>query len=348
MIPEKELFEIREHLSKAHNPVFFFDNDCDGLISFILLKRLIERGKGVAIKSFPGVDVSYIKKVDEFNADYIFVLDKPYISEEFIREAEFRKINIVWIDHHEIEGVVKSDFLHYYNPLKFNFNVPTSYISYLVSQREQDRWLCLIGCVADFYLPDFYPSVHTNYPELLLKKVNSPFEIYYSSEFGKLVDIVDFSLKDKTSSVVNFLNFISKAKSPYDLLKEDKSNLSFLTHYSKIKKSYDKIISKAKSIARNSNKFIFFKYAGDLSMSSNIANELSFRFPGKVIIVAYIKGGIANLSIRGEPVDVRELTLKAISKIPGAIGGGHKYATGAKISVSELDNFRSYFEKHLK
>ena len=32
MLTEKQLKEIREHLEKAQNPVFFFDNDADGLI----------------------------------------------------------------------------------------------------------------------------------------------------------------------------------------------------------------------------------------------------------------------------------------------------------------------------
>lgn len=344
MIGKNEILEIREHLNNSSNPVFFFDNDCDGFISFMLLKRYSGKGKGVAIKSFPELDESYIKKVDEFNSDCIFVLDKPLISEDFIREAEMRKIKIVWIDHHEVEVNLKSDFVYYYNSSNFkNSNVPTSYISYLVSEKKNDDWICLIGCVADFYIPDFFSKVVDKYPELLIRKVDSPFEIYYNSDFGKLIDIVGFCLKNRTKDVVNLINFFSKVNSPYDLLKEDKNNLVFLNHYEKIKKVYDKFIAKAKSIARNSRGVVFFKYAGDLSMSSNIANELSFRFPSKIIVVAYLKGNVVNISIRGSVVDVRKITLKAISKIPGAVGGGHKYATGAKISFDDFENFKKYF-----
>jgi len=50
---EKQVAEVREHLEKAQNPVFFFDNDPDGLCSFLLLQRYIGRGRGVVIKSFP-------------------------------------------------------------------------------------------------------------------------------------------------------------------------------------------------------------------------------------------------------------------------------------------------------
>ena len=73
MLTEKQVKEIHEHLEKAQNPIFFFDNDPDGLCSFLLLQRYIERGKGVAIKSFPSLDASYCRKVEELNADYVFI-----------------------------------------------------------------------------------------------------------------------------------------------------------------------------------------------------------------------------------------------------------------------------------
>ena len=44
MLTKKQINEIREHLEKAQNPLFFFDNDPDGLCSFLLLQRYIGRG----------------------------------------------------------------------------------------------------------------------------------------------------------------------------------------------------------------------------------------------------------------------------------------------------------------
>ena len=48
MLSEKQMQELKEHLDRAQNPLFFFDNDADGLCSFLLLARYIGRGKGVA------------------------------------------------------------------------------------------------------------------------------------------------------------------------------------------------------------------------------------------------------------------------------------------------------------
>jgi single-stranded DNA-specific DHH superfamily exonuclease len=73
MLNKESKKEIREHLEKAQNPVFFFDNDQDGLCSFLLLQRFIGRGNGIAVKSFPEMTVDYFRRVLELNADYIFI-----------------------------------------------------------------------------------------------------------------------------------------------------------------------------------------------------------------------------------------------------------------------------------
>ena len=59
MLTLKQITEIREHLEKAQNPLFLFDNDNDGLTSFLILQRFIGRGKGIAIKTFPDLNIFY-------------------------------------------------------------------------------------------------------------------------------------------------------------------------------------------------------------------------------------------------------------------------------------------------
>jgi len=67
MLTKNQIIQIKEHLEKAQNPLFFFDNDQDGLCSFLLLQRFIERGKGVPVRSFPGLTKEYFRKVNELN-----------------------------------------------------------------------------------------------------------------------------------------------------------------------------------------------------------------------------------------------------------------------------------------
>ena len=63
-------------------------------------------------------------------------------------------------------------------------------------------------------------------------------------------------------------------------------------------------------IRRDQGKLIFFEYSGDLSISSDISNELSFLYPEKLIVVAYSSGPITNISMRGK--NVRNLIEKII------------------------------------
>ena len=154
MLSQEQIAEIREHLEKAQNPVFFFDNDIDGLMSFVILRRYLGRGKGVAIKSFPELDKSYIHKAEEFNSDYIIILDKPIVSNEFLEEAKQRNLPILWIDHHEIDSSYTGDNLSYYNPI-FSHNKssePTSYIVYKISARKEDLWFAMAGSISDNFL----------------------------------------------------------------------------------------------------------------------------------------------------------------------------------------------------
>lgn len=345
MLTKEQLEEIREHLNRSQNPVFFFDNDCDGLMAFILLRRYIDRGRGVAIKSFPSLDESYVRKIEEFNADYVFILDKPAVSNEFLGEVEKKNIPIVWIDHHDVQIQANNKNLYYYNPIlsKNKSSEPTSYLAYKIANIKDDLWLSMVGCISDNFIPDFNDEFVKKYSDICKRDFESAFDILYETEFGKLVMMVNFSLKDRTSNVVAMINFLFKVKSPSEILIEDDNNYKILKRYEQVNNIYQRLLEKAKTISRSSKKVVFFQYGGELSISADLANELSYRFPGKIIIVAYLKGAIANISVRGK--NIRSITLKAIEKINGATGGGHENATGAKMGVEDLPKLREIFER---
>ena len=42
MLTKKQKTEIKEHLEKSQNPLFFFDNDNDGLMSFLLNPLILD------------------------------------------------------------------------------------------------------------------------------------------------------------------------------------------------------------------------------------------------------------------------------------------------------------------
>ena len=345
MLTEEQIQEIREHLEKAQNPLFFFDNDADGLCSFLLLRRFIGRGRGVAIKSFPDLQQSYAKKIHELSPDYVFILDKPIVSEGFLKEAEELAVPVVWIDHHDADVPIhKSPIFWYYNSMKSKnpSSEPVTFWAYRVSKKKEDLWIALSGCISDGYLPEFAKTAEKEYPELW-SRVGSAFEGLYETGIGKVSRILGFALKDRTSSVVKMIKFLFNA-SVQDVLHDNKKN-TLLERFNQVDKLYQKLMEKAR-VCADESKLLYFQYGGELSLSADIANELFYRFPEKVIVVAYISGTKANLSLRGES-DVRELTLKAIEGIEGARGGGHKHATGAQVSVEDVPRFKENLEKLL-
>jgi len=335
MLNEQQIKEIREHLENAQNPIFLFDNDPDGLCSFLLLQRYISRGRGVAIKSLPGLDKTYFKKVEEFNADYIFVLDKPLIDKEFIELAEKANIPLVHIDHHQVE---KTPIKYYYNTFYTSGkNEPVSYLCYKIANRKEDMWISAIGCITDAYLADFMDDLKKKNPELLDYSYKTAFDILYNTKLGEIAMIISFGLRDTTSNVVTMMKILMKANSPYEMIEETPKNKNILERFREIDVKYQKILKKAEECVED--KIIWFRYAGDMSINQYVANQLFYKYPGKIIVLVYAKGNIANVSLRWEK-DIRVPTVEAIKGIDGASGGGHEHATGARIPVDKLDEFK--------
>lgn len=356
MITEKQISFIREHLNKTQNPVFLFDNDQDGLCSFLLLQRYCQKGKGIPIKGSPNIMKDYLKKINEFNSDYVFILDKPNIPQSFF--DEIRKINlpIVWIDHHLIDTSGIPNFVEYYNPLinekrkpkktSVIEGEPVTYICYKITNKREDLWIAIIGCISDRYFPNFYKEFKEKYPDLAGESEDST-TIFYKEPIGKIAQIIGNGLKDRTSNVVSMMRFLLKAKNPYEILEEKRENKSFHKRFNEINYKKNKLLNKAIQIEKNSSKILFFKYRGNLSISRELADELIYLFPDKIIIVAYIKNDEkANISIRGK--NVRKIFYNLFDKFENLKGGGHEQALGAQVRIEELERFVKEFEIEYK
>jgi len=336
MIPPTKLQEIREHLETSQNPLFFFDNDVDGLCAFLILRRAIGRGKGIAIKSFPDLKGQYLRKVEELNPDAIFILDKAELSKEFAEGVEEKGIPIIWIDHHKTktpkEIINKTS---YYN--SFPEAEPTTYIAQKVFNKKEDLWLAMIGCIGDVYMPDFVEEFKKTSPELINSKL-SAFDALHSSGIGKIVRMLNFGLMDSITHVVNLIKYLFKAKNIYDILEENQYTKQLHKRYSELNEFYNKQVNKAEANFDKNSPIIFFSYAGNTSMSSEISNKLYYNHQNKLVIVAFKRSEKANISIRGK--NALEITKKAIEDIEGATGGGHIEATGAMVPIDDFEKFK--------
>jgi len=329
----KNLDKIRELLESSQNPLFFFDNDADGLCSFLIMQRKIGRGKGVAIKSYPELSEIYLRKIDEFNPDIIFVLDKAKVSKEFINGVNERNLFIVWIDHH------KSDFDSEENVLYYNSypsGEPVPEIVQEVCKEDKDLFLSIIGSISDSHMPIRAKKFEKEYPELLNSQLTG-FEALHSTEIGKFALMFNFGLMNSITNVVKLMKYLMQIKSPYEILEENYQTKEFHANYAKLKGELNKLLDKVEEKKFESEKIIYFKYGGKTSMSSILANQIYFRNQGKLVIVAYERPEKLNLSIRGKGAS--KLTNKIVEKIEGATGGGHKEATGVMIPASQIEEF---------
>jgi oligoribonuclease NrnB/cAMP/cGMP phosphodiesterase (DHH superfamily) len=310
-----------------------------------LLQRYLGRGKGVPIKSFPELIKDYFRKVNEFKSDYIFILDKPLVSEEFFKEAEKTNIPVVWIDHHITDKAIPSS-VDYYNPLlnKSKKGEPVTAICYQITNQKNDLWIAVAGCVADSFVPKFYNEFKKEYPDLSIESKKAS-DIYYKSQIGKIAKIFSFGLKDRTTNVINMLRFLIKTKTPYEVLEENNKNYTMHHRFKQIEAKYQRLLSKAISIGKKQGRMLFFRYGGDLSISCDLANELNYLFPDKIIVVAYVKGAKANISMRGKKS--RDILLGAIKGLERVSGGGHEEAVGGQVRIEDLEKFRENLMKQI-
>lgn len=343
MLDAKQIAFLRKELETAQNPLFFYDNDADGLASFLLLYRFCREGKGVIFKSNKkNLSVSFLQKVEEIQPDKIFVLDIPEIDQEFIDRANRP---IFWIDHHPPQ---QRNNVHYFNPLIKNPKsyYPTTYLVYQVTQIPADIWIATTGCMADYMIPDFIDQFIEKYPEFLKKKEDLP-TMLYKREIEKLVKLFFFILKGPTVEVHKSIKILTRLESPNEVFKQESSQGKFLwKRFQKINLKYEEILKDAqKNITRN--KLLLFEYGDDKwSFTTNIANELMVRYPKKVILIARKKNGEMKCSIRAQ-TPIIEALKNAMAGLQ-ARGGGHPTACGAVIKETDWDEFLKRFAEEIK
>lgn len=356
MIEQKQLKEIKKYLDESENPLFFFDDDCDGLCSFLLFRRYLGRGEGVAVRGYPFLDVKvgrmdYLKKVNDIRPDKIFVLDKPIVEQDFIDKIN---VPIIWIDHHP---PVKRKGIHYYNPKLKNKKDKncTTYWCYKVVEKhiQRDLWIAGLGCIADWTIPDFLDELVEKYPDLF-GNYRKASDILFMSGFGKLCRMYSFLLKGPVKDVNESIDDLSKINDPYELL-EKKSSVAkkLLEKAEKIEKEYNGLLEDALKVVRENpeEKLLDYIYiAKKFSLTADLSNELIYKFPDKVIIVGRDNEGLVKMSLRSTKVNVPDLINKALEGIRDKknYGGGHEHAGGATVEKRNFDKFISVLKREIE
>ncbi len=341
-LKSKDYREIKKELDNCQNPLYLFHDDPDGLCSFLLLYKYKREGNGVIVKSTPKIDLKYMRKVEEYNPDKIFVLDIADVTQEFIDKVG---VPIIWIDHH---GPYERNNIKYFNPRTYekNSNPPVSYLTYKVVKDYE--WIALTGMVSDWYLPPDKErkTLVKKYPELLPEHIDRPEEALFSTELGRLCRIFSFILKGNHKDAIKYVKVLSRIGTPQEILKSETPQGKYIYRkFEKIEKVYQELLKEAKKKAGKS-KFIVFDYSEDTtSYTSDLANELLYKFPEKIIVIARKKSNEMKCSLRAAKYDLPPMIEESIVGLEGAYGGGHEHAAGA---VVKEEDFRIFLERMKK
>ncbi|MBN2459851.1 DHH family phosphoesterase [Candidatus Woesearchaeota archaeon] len=341
-LSEKQLEQLRDIFDTVHRPVVLFDDDPDGLSSFLMIYKHIKEGRGMPVKSAPELGADFCQKVNDYGPDAVIIVDVPVLSQEFLNRIRSR---IIWIDHHP---VLERKGVEYFNPRASDpgDNRPTSYWVYKALQ--ENLWIAMMGIVGDWFLPEpkILDEFTSKYPELLSTDITKPEVALHTSKLGELIQMISFNLKGKTSDVVKSVKVLTRIKEPSEILEQATAQGRFIYRkYAKLKSKYDKLLSMVE--VKPDDKLLLFMYnSPDYSFSSELSNELLYKHPGKVIMVVWEYNGEYKVSMRSTKVNLPNLIGKALEGIRG-YGGGHDHAAGANVKMADFDTFVENIRKQL-
>ena len=336
-----QISKIREELETCKKPLIFFHDDCDGLCSFLLLYRFVGDGKGIIIKTTPKVDEKFVKQVEEYGPDKVFIVDIAIVEQEFLDRI---KIPVIWVDHH---SPLKRTNVMYFNPRveKVEDNMPVSYLIYKVVR--QDMWISMMGAIGDWYWPDFAEEFKKEYPDLLSKEIDDPETALFETKLGKLIQIISFCLKGTTADAMKYTKILTRIKTPYEILNQETPAGKYVyKRYKAMNTEYENLLKQALK-QKPDGKLLLFEYLhGNVSFTKDVANELLHRFPKEVTIIAREKSDEMKMSIRSKKIIIPPILQKALEGVEGH-GGGHEHACGANVKKADFKRFIETFKSLL-
>ncbi len=338
----KEIKTIQDEIEFAKDPIYFFHDDPDGLCSFLLFYRQIRAGKGIVVKTRPNIDEKFLRKVQEYDPDKIFVLDIANVEQDFVDTV---KKPMIWIDHHGVQDIRG---IKYFNPRKHkkDDNVPVSSMCYDVVQK--DMWIGMVGTVGDWTLPHFTDKFKKEYPDLLPEDVNRPEDALFATELGKLIRIFSFILKGTTSDALKYVRVLTRIDSPYEILKQETSQGRFIyKKYQTINKYYQELLKDIISKVGKEKMIVYLYPESKMSFTGDVTNELLYRYPDRIIIVGRESSGEMKCSLRSpKNLPIEPGLQRALVGVEG-YGGGHENACGAVIKKEDFETFIEQFKKEM-
>jgi single-stranded DNA-specific DHH superfamily exonuclease len=341
-LTEYEIARIREAFTESVRPVILFDDDPDGLASFLLIYNHVKDGKGIPVKNAPEIGLELARTVNDYSPDLVVILDMPMVSQEFIDEISTR---IIWLDHHPLQERKK---VEYYNPRKHDLddNRPTSYWAYKAMQ--ENIWIAMCGIVSDWFMPEenIRQEFIKKYPELLPEDITKPEEALHKTPLGKLIRTMAFNMKGRTSDVIKSMKVFTRIKEPNEILEQTTAAGKYIyKKFQQLDEEYQELLKQVDVTPKE--KLVLFTYTSNAhSFSTELSNEIMFNNPDKIVLVAWEYNGEYKCSLRSANHHLPNLIEKSLKGVSG-YGGGHDHAAGACIKKEDFNLFVENIRKQV-
>jgi single-stranded DNA-specific DHH superfamily exonuclease len=284
------------------------------------------------------IDEKFLRRVEEYSPDKVFILDCPIVEQEFLDEV---KVPVVWVDHH---APLKRDKVLYFNPRKNDDKDNSSVTENCYGVVEQDLWIGMIGGVGDWQLPSFTKEFAEKYPDLFGKKVNVPEKALYETKVGELVKIFSFILKGASGHVMECIKILTRIEDPYEITNQTTPRGKYIyRRYLRVNEAYQALLEEALKTKADKNILLFTYLDNKTSFTKELSNELLYRNPRKIIILGREKSGEMKLSLRSKKHKLPALIEKALVNVKG-YGGGHEHACGSCVKVEDFERFIQQFK----
>ena len=352
MIPTTIFSRLRTKIKKAQRPLLLFDDDCDGVCAYLILKTINSNAIPIIVDGNAIVDQRHIPYVALHNPDLIVILDVADIHQEFLKEVQ---VPIIWLDHHSLHKPKKKVTLC--SPLKYDpedrFSYSTATMSYAIAQEKW--WLAITGTIADWILPKEIKKIQKAFPGLLEKTASAP-QALFESQFGKLVFIIDFNLKKSGMHQMQIIQRVEEVKHPQEILQQTTDTGRYL--YERVQEyfeEYEALVESARKEYKAQDPLVVFSIdKSTISFTREVANRLIYDFPEKVIVITRKRADDLRISVRSNEttdIDLPKMLEEIFKEISGN-GGGHKNACGCTIKVRDRERFleqvRSYCTENTK
>ena len=383
---EKATLRVIKAIEKKERIGIIADYDVDGSTSASILFKFLKNFTSSIILKIPnrlvdgyGPNIKLMKEMLDNKIDLLFTLDCGTTSNEIIDNKEFKKIDVIVIDHH-LSEIKLPNVLAIINPNRVDdtsdytqlaaVGVTFLFLMYLRKKlREFNKFdeikepnllsyldLVALGTVCDvvelkrynrFFVQKGLELIHKRYHKGIAKLIDNS-KISSSPTSQDLGFIVGPQIN--AASRIDDSSLASKLLISNDIEQVESISRKLFLLNEKRKLIESQILDDANNQAANqssSNFILVFGNNWHQGVLGIIASKIKDIYYKPTIVISF-SNNIGVGSARSiENVDLGKIILSAKTENFLISGGGHSMAAGLKINFSNLENFKNYLEKSL-